>query len=105
MNNLFEEIPKDLKEEFFEDILSRDGLRIERIVSQGQSTPSGEWLSQKENEWVILLYGEAELSFEDVEENFKMSPGDYTFIASGRRHRVEKTSPGGKTVWLCVHFK
>lgn len=34
--NLLEVLPKDLKEEYFEDLVKCDGVRIERIVSKGQ---------------------------------------------------------------------
>ena len=34
--NLLEFLPKDLKEECFEDLTKCDGVRIERIVSKGQ---------------------------------------------------------------------
>ena len=96
-------MPENLKEELFETILDGERVRIERIVSEGQVTPPGEWLQQKEDEWVILLSGEGEISFDDVAPNEKMRPGDYIFIKAGRRHRVERTDTAGKTVWLAVH--
>ena len=34
--NLLEVLPKDLKEECFEDLVRCDGVRVERIVSKGQ---------------------------------------------------------------------
>lgn len=34
--NLLEVLPKDLKEEYFEDLVKCDGVRLERIVSKGQ---------------------------------------------------------------------
>jgi len=103
MNNIFENVPEDLKEELFETILEGSGMRIVRIVSEGQATPRGEWLEQEGNEWVILLSGGAELSFDDGGPNERMKPGDYLFIEGGRRHRVEWTDPAQKTVWLAVH--
>ena len=103
MNNIFENVPKELKEELFETIFDGQRVRIERIVSEGQATPSGEWLEQKEAEWVILLSGEAEFSFDDVSNGERMKPGDYIFIEAGRKHRVEWTDPAQKTVWLAVH--
>ncbi len=103
MNNIFENLPEGLKEELFETILEGGGVRIDRIVSEGQATPRGEWLEQEEGEWVILLSGGAELSFDDGAPNERMKPGDYIFIKAGRRHRVEWTDPAQKTVWLAVH--
>jgi cupin 2 domain-containing protein len=37
--NLLHIIPSDSGNEVFEDILSRPGLRVERIVSRGHTTP------------------------------------------------------------------
>lgn len=103
MDNIFRDVPEELKEELFETILDGERVRIERIVSEGQATPHGEHLAQKEAEWVILLSGEAELSFDDGTPGERMEPGDYIFIEAGRRHRVEWTDPAQKTVWLAVH--
>ncbi|MBF0252209.1 MAG: cupin domain-containing protein [Candidatus Omnitrophica bacterium] len=104
MKNIFENIPKVLKEELFENIIDNKGIRIERIVSDGQATPQGEWLIQDMDEWVILLSGYAELSFDDAISNIKMKPGDYIFIKASQRHRVDMTSLNKKTVWLAVHL-
>jgi cupin 2 domain-containing protein len=104
VNNIFDNIPNDLREEFFETITKNKDLRIERIVSSGQVTPLGEWLCQEENEWVILLSGEAEVVFEDGSPSPRMRPGSYLLIESGRKHRVEYTDPNQKTVWLAIHY-
>ncbi len=32
-----------------------------------------------------------------------MRPGDYVLIPARKRHRVEWTDPGQKTVWLALH--
>lgn len=47
--NLFRDLPSDLSEEVFEDLLTHKQLRIERIVSKGQTTPEGEWYDQEEH--------------------------------------------------------
>ena len=44
-------------------LLTRPGLRIERIVSRGQASPPGFWYDQAEGEWVLLLAGTARLRF------------------------------------------
>jgi len=105
MKNIFKNIPEELKEELFETVLDGDGVRVERIVSEGQATPDGEWLEQEEGEWVILLFGSAELFFQDGAKREEMGPGDHIFIDSGRKHRIEWTDPSQKTVWLAVHVK
>jgi len=91
-------------EERFDALLERPGLRIERIVSTGQSTAPGCWYDQTEAEWVVLLTGAAGLRFADEAEPRTLAPGDWLHIASHRRHRVEWTAAGETTVWLAVHF-
>jgi cupin 2 domain-containing protein len=75
---------------------------VERIVSTGQSTPSGEWLEQDRDEWVVLLQGRAELSFADGARR-SLAPGDHVLIAAGTPHRVERTSAEPACIWLAVH--
>ncbi len=101
--NLFEMIPEKAPEELFSELLNVDGVRIERIVSYGQSSPPDFWYEQEENEWVLLLEGSATLGFED-EASVVLNSGDYLNISAGRRHRVEKTDPNGRTVWLAVFY-
>ena len=53
VENIFAEMPDSRKDELIEAILQAPGLRIERIVSHGQSSPDGFWYDQEDNEWVI----------------------------------------------------
>lgn len=101
--NIFADIPVQGSGEFFQDILRADSFRIERIVSHGEKSPDGFWFDQEENEWVMLLAGEAELSFEDGKRQ-TLTAGDYLLIPAHTRHRVEKTAPEQETIWLAVHF-
>ena len=87
--------------ERFEDLLSRPGVRIERIVSAGQSTPPGEWMDQAWDEWVLLVAGRAGLTLEG-DPPLTLSPGDHLLIPAHRRHRVDFTET--PTVWLAVHL-
>ena len=52
--NIFDNIPDVVPEEIFSLLLKDKNVRIERIVSQGQRTPAGEWYDQMQNEWVIV---------------------------------------------------
>ena len=90
--------------EFFETIVAAAGVRLERIVSRGQSTAAGTWLEQKDNEWVVLLSGSAKLSLAQEPGSTVMEPGDHLFIPAGCRHRVDWTDPIQKTVWLALHY-
>lgn len=101
--NILKNIPKDLAEEVFETIFLKDGLKIERIISNGHTTPKEQWYDQDSNEWVILLEGEAILSFEDSED-VKLSTGDYINIPAHKKHRVSWTTPNKETIWLAIHY-
>ncbi len=99
--NLFENIPETAPEELVTELLKSDNVRIERIVSFGQSSPEGFWYDQAENEWVLLLEGSATLTFEEG-DSVNLKPGDHLNIPAGKRHRVEKTDQKGRTVWLAI---
>lgn len=103
--NLFSNLPAALPAELFEELLSADGFKLERIVSLGHATPPGEWYDQEWHEWVVLLSGSARLKFEDESEVRTLAPGDYVLIPAHRRHRVEWTSVDKPTVWLALHFR
>jgi len=102
--NLFADVPLELAEEQFRELVAGDGVSIERIVSTGQSMAPDEWLEQDWTEWVVLLRGAARLRFESESADRVLGPGDWLEIPPGCRHRVAWTSPGEATVWLAVHF-
>ena len=102
-DNIFDNIPKHLDEELFESILTKDGLKIQRIISEAHTTPKGQWYDQEDNEWVIVLQGSAILSF-DNEENAVLKVGEYLNIPAHKRHRVSWTNEDEKTVWLAIHY-
>lgn len=105
LSNLFADLPRSTgKTEQFQDLLQRPGLRIERIVSTGQSSPPDFWYDQPEGEWVIVLQGEARLRFADEPDARILAAGDFVDIAPHRRHRVEWTLPEMPTVWLAVFY-
>ena len=104
MDNLFANLPLDLSTEVTESLLESATLRIERIVSQGQSSANGDWYDQEEHEWVVILQGKAQLRFEDDNQLLDLEPGDYLNIPAHRRHRVEWTATDQVTVWLAVFY-
>lgn len=103
ITNIFSDIPAFLPDELFENILSGDGVRIERIISRGHVTTEGHWYDQPWDEWVLLLQGRAVLSYEHM-ESFTLTPGDYCLIPAHTRHRVEWTAPAQDTIWLAIHI-
>ncbi|OGW55670.1 MAG: hypothetical protein A2Z46_01600 [Nitrospirae bacterium RBG_19FT_COMBO_55_12] len=104
IKNLFTSPAKASGEEISETLIRTGCLRLERILSTGQSTPPGQWFDQDADEWVVLLSGSAALLFEGTGEVRVMRPGDYLLIPAHTRHRVEWTETGRETVWLAAHF-
>ena len=103
INNIFE-LPAQLsQQELFEALFDNDKILIERVVSTGQITPPGEWYDQQRDEWLIVLQGEGELSYEDG-SHIKLCVGDYLFIPAHQKHRVEYTSIEPPCIWLTVFF-
>jgi cupin 2 domain-containing protein len=103
MNNIFaNNIPDELPDELFTTLVQQDNVWIERIVSQGHSTPVGQWYDQEHDEWVLVLQGQAVLAYEQTEQTLKT--GDYVFIPAHTKHRVEWTDPKQNTVWLAIHL-
>jgi cupin 2 domain-containing protein len=90
--------------EIAEEIIKSGGIKIERILSTGQTTPEGKWLKGNNDEWVILLKGKAELLFYN-NQKMLLKEGDYIFIPHGCKHRVTYTSRKPHCVWLAVHAK
>ncbi|QDV40292.1 Cupin domain protein [Stieleria neptunia] len=102
--NLFTDLPASTAKEYVDVLASSSNVRIERIVSTGQSSADGFWYDQDEHEWVAVLAGEARLSFDDDPEPLTLKPGDHLLIPAHRKHRVEWTSDQEPTVWLAVFF-
>jgi cupin 2 domain-containing protein len=102
--NLLSKLPSSASAEIFEPLIQADGLRLERILSTGQTTPGGEWLVQDWDEWVVLLAGEARLLIEGESAPRELLPDDWINIPAGVRHRVERTSQDPPTVWLALHY-
>ncbi len=102
--NLFADVPTALPAERFDTLLEVGTCRLERIVSIGHATPTGEWYDQDRDEWVLLLQGQAGLRFADEDRERALNPGDYVWIPAHRRHRVEWTSQRPPAIWLALHL-
>lgn len=101
--NFLMDLPFSSADEIFESIVERDDIKIERIISEGQATSEGYWFDQDQHEFVLLLKGKAQLSFED-DQPVVLNPGDYIIIPAHKKHRVEWTSKIEKTIWLTVFY-
>lgn len=105
MNHIFASIPAlTATNEQFTELLTRPGLKIERIVSTGQCSPPDFWYDQPGGEWVLLIQGEAKLQFFDEPESRHLKAGDFLDIPARKKHRVEWTAPDQTTIWLAIHY-
>jgi len=102
--NLFDNIPSDLPQEIVECLVNSNGIRIERIVSQGHHSAPDFWYDQNENEWVLLVKGEAKLQFASDNQLVHLKVGMHINIPAHAKHRVEWTKENEETVWLAVFY-
>jgi cupin 2 domain-containing protein len=104
ITNIFKNIPEQLPEELTECLCKRETVQLERIISRGHSTPAGQWYDQDQDEWVMLLQGQAILLYEIGPKSIHLIAGDYLLIPAHTRHRVDWTQPDVDTIWLAAHF-
>jgi cupin 2 domain-containing protein len=101
--NLLAGLPEPGDDEFSELLRSFPGIRLERIVSHGNVSPEGFWYDQDDDEWVVVIAGEAELEIEGERALRRLRRGDWLFLPAHCRHRVVGTAEDRPTVWLAVH--
>jgi cupin 2 domain-containing protein len=104
MNNLLTSLPDHIDHEQVEEVLSQPNVKIERILSKGQTSPETGWYDQDKNEWVVVLQGAGDITFEDGDK-VRLQPGDHLNIPAHRRHKVSWTDPDSVTVWLAVFYQ
>lgn len=97
--NLFDHTLPEQGHELLTELLGHKNVTINRIVSN--SLENGKWYDQDEDEWLVLLEGEAVLAFEKGEKHLRQ--GEILFIPAHQRHRVKTTSQ--KALWLTVHIR
>ncbi|MCZ7627296.1 MAG: cupin [Candidatus Methylomirabilota bacterium] len=98
IHNLFTNTEPPYEGECFDTLLRHKNLVVERIVSSSIITPR-EYV-QPQDEWVLLVKGEAALRVAD--ESLTLTPGDHLFLPAGVPHTVERTSHGA--IWLAIHL-
>ena len=54
MKNLLKSIPKNISKELFETLVENEHIHIERIISQGHTSPKKGWYNQEKNEWMSM---------------------------------------------------
>lgn len=101
--NIFEFISDKSGEEKFESLIESGNIKIERIISNGHTSPKEGWHDQDHDEWVIVLRGAATIECENAKP-ISLSEGGYINIPAGTKHKVVWTDPEVETVWLAVHY-
>jgi cupin 2 domain-containing protein len=84
--------------EQFDKLAELRNVTIERILSS--ASPNLELYDQSQDEWVVLLRGQATL--EVAGETLALTAGDYLLLPAHTSHRVVATSAGA--LWLAVHI-
>jgi cupin 2 domain-containing protein len=98
MGNLYEDALPPATGERFDTLLSHRGLVIERIVST--SKIQSQRYVQEQDEWVVLLTGDALLEVDGRE--MPLRAGDYLFLPARTPHTVLRVSD--RAMWLAVHL-
>jgi cupin 2 domain-containing protein len=102
--NILSDLPVTTHAEHVDTLADTPNVRIERIVSTGQTTPDDQWYDQPHDEWVMVVQGAARLIVDDCTEERALGPGDWVLLPAHCRHRVSWTDPTTQTVWLAIHF-
>jgi len=95
--NLFDYTTPE-KGETFTTLLKHKNIQINRIVSSDQLEEKT--YIQDEDEWVIVLEGEAVLQIEEARK--RLIKGDTLLIPAKTPHTVLSTQQG--TLWLAIHI-
>jgi len=98
MLNIFDYKQPEAGNEELKELFSNERVTINRIVSN--QIEDGGWYEQEEDEWFVLLKGEALLEVDN--EIFTLKAGDTMMIPAFELHRVKKSS--ADALWLTVHF-
>lgn len=96
--NLHEDADPPAQGERFDELLRLRNLVVERIVSS--ATPETTEYRQPQDEWVLLVSGEATLEVEG--RPCELRAGDHLFLPAGTPHRVLRTTAGA--TWVAVHL-
>ena len=98
MHNIYDLKRPKIGQEEIKPLFKTDTVLINQILSHQLERSA--WYQQKEDEWLVLIEGEAVLEFENKMIHLKR--GDTLLIPAQQRHRVLKTSTDA--LWLTVHM-
>lgn len=95
--NLLENLEFSSDEEVEEIIYEDEKMRVLRTMSLDQET---DYMTQEDDELVILMAGEGSIQTDD--KIIKMKASDFLYIPHGKSHKVIDQD---KAVWFCVFIK
>ncbi len=99
-HNLFADAQPPPSGERFDTLVRCRNVTIERISSSDRPDPQP--YDQPQDEWVLLLRGQARLEIGD--QVVVLGAGDYLLLPAHTRHRVVATSADPPCLWLAVHI-
>ncbi len=99
--SLLANLPTDLSQEFFKEIINTGYIRIEQIVSNGHTSPKLVWYDQDENEWVVVIKGAGELTNEVT-----LPEADVMrFVRMDKKFIGKDATLAGPLRWICVYLE
>jgi len=101
--NIFDSLPDSTANEVFDLLVENEHIKIERIVSNGHSSPESGWYDQNKDEWVLVVKGEATISLEDG-QSLNLKAGSHLYIPAHTKHKVTWTTETTETIWIAVHY-
>ena len=97
--NFIDYIPNDSTNEIFQTIVKNDNIKIERIISYGQTTPKDFWYNQDEDEFVYIVQGDAKIKYNNGTIH-TLNTNDSLYIKAHQKHQVVYTD--NPTIWLTI---
>ncbi len=101
IRNLLTDLPQVSGEEQSDTLAANPQARLLRIVSPPRYR--SEPFMQQEDEWVMVLQGEATLDL--AGRQVRLGPGDSLLIPAGTPHQVTDTSSEPLCIWLALHLE
>ncbi len=98
--NIFDVKKINKTKEIVEILKKNENVRIEKIISTGQTT---DWMEQEEEEFVMLIQGEAIIEYENKTQELRA--GDTVIIKKNEKHRVVYTSKNPCCIWICIFYE
>ncbi len=104
VENIYNDTPEQIPDELFKTLFSKGKIKIEKIISKGHISKVDDWYDQAQDEWIILLKGQAQLQYKKESNLIFLNTGDYLLIPAHTKHRIHWTPIETETIWLAIHI-